>query len=60
MKKNMEEKKRKLKIQDNGISIFGISLFLSKVGVTSLKVAYAFVEYEHIKINYSIVILAKT
>jgi esterase/lipase len=60
MKKNMEEKKRKLKIQDNGISIFGISLFLSKGGVISLKVAYAFVEYEHIKINYSIVILAKT
>jgi hypothetical protein len=41
-------------------AIFGLVLFPSEVGVNSLEVADAFIEYKHSKINPSAVILAKT
>jgi hypothetical protein len=56
----MEEKKGNERYKILAFAIFGIVLFLSKVRVTSPEVANAFVEYEHIKINPSTVILAET
>jgi hypothetical protein len=41
-------------------AIFGLVLFLSEIGVNNLKVANAFMKYEHERINSSTVIFIET
>jgi hypothetical protein len=41
-------------------AIFGLVLYLSEIGVNNLKVANAFMKYEHERINSSAVIFIET
>ena len=61
MKKNAKEGKLGDKwYKLVAFAIFGLVLFLSEIGVNNLKVANAFMKYEHERINSSTVIFIET